>query len=144
MSRADVNSLLVRAYEGLFAFAAGIAALALLAGAVLVANAVGLGLLERRKELGILKAIGWTRLWVLGSVLIENGLLGALAGTTGMAGVAVAIAVVNAQHPAAGLALRPLQGLALASIAILLALGAAALVAWRPTAARPLVVLREE
>lgn len=144
VSRADVNSLLVRAYEGLFAFAAGIAALALLAGAVLVANAVGLGLLERRKELGILKAIGWTRRWVLGSVLIENGLLGALAGTTGMAGVAVAIAFVNVKQPAAGLALRPVQSLALASIAILLALGAAALVAWRPTAARPLVVLREE
>jgi putative ABC transport system permease protein len=144
VSRADVNALLVRAYEGLFAFAAGIAALALLAGAVLVANAVGLGLLERRKELGILKAIGWTRVRVLGSVLLENGLLGALAGITGMTGVAVAIAFVNAKQPAAGLALRPIQGLVLASIAVLLALGAAALVAWRPTAARPLVVLREE
>jgi hypothetical protein len=32
----------------------------------------------------------------------------------------------------------------LASIAVLLALGAATLVAWRPTAARPLMVLREE
>ncbi|HEX6361508.1 MAG TPA: FtsX-like permease family protein, partial [Albitalea sp.] len=144
VSRADLNAMLIRAMEGLFAFAAGIAGLALLAGAVLVANAVGLGLLERRRELGILKAIGWTRARVLAGVLLENGLLGALAGVTGMAGVAAAIAFTRARMPAAGVTLPPRVALVLASAAVAIALAAALLTAWRPVRVRPLVVLREE
>lgn len=144
VSRADLNAMLIRAYEGLFAFAAGIAGLALLAGAVLVANAVGLGLLERRRELGILKAIGWTRARVLAGVLLENGLLGALAGVTGMGGVAAAITITRARMPAAGISLQPGVALALAGVAVLIALAAATLTAWRPVRVRPLVVLREE
>src|SRR6266496_423292 len=53
-----------------------IASLSLLAGIIIIANAVALAMLERRRELGILKSVGYTRGSILSEVLIENGLVG--------------------------------------------------------------------
>ncbi|GHO82444.1 ABC transporter permease [Dictyobacter formicarum] len=55
-----------------------IASQALLAGIVIIANAVVMDLLERRREMGILKAVGYTRTAVLGAVLVEYGVLGSV------------------------------------------------------------------
>src|SRR5690606_35526103 len=116
----------------------------LLAGAVLIANAVGLGMIERRREIGIFKAIGWTRRHVLGGVLLENGLVGTLAALTGMAAVALAVRFTNLRIGSRVVWMEPAPSLVLAVSAIAIALGAAAVVAWRPTRVRPLVTLREE
>jgi ABC-type antimicrobial peptide transport system permease subunit len=51
-----------------------IAGLSLLAGILIIANAVALAMLERRRELGILKSVGYTSSTVLSEVLIETGL----------------------------------------------------------------------
>src|SRR5258708_15377371 len=53
-----------------------IASLSLLAGVIIIANAVALAMLERRRELGILKSVGYTSRTVLSEVLIENGVIG--------------------------------------------------------------------
>ena len=53
-----------------------IASLSLLAGVIIIANAVALAMLERRRELGILKSVGYTSRTILGEVLIENGIVG--------------------------------------------------------------------
>jgi len=57
-----------------------IAALAALAGLVTLANTIALEMLERRRELGILKAIGHTSQSVFSEVLLENGLIGLVGG----------------------------------------------------------------
>ncbi|HEV8193651.1 MAG TPA: FtsX-like permease family protein, partial [Ktedonobacterales bacterium] len=53
-----------------------VASLAMIAGFIIIANAVGLAMLERRREIGILKSVGFTSSNVLGEVVFENGLIG--------------------------------------------------------------------
>lgn len=138
------NESLRRSYENLYALVIAVAGLALVAGAVLVANAVGLAMVERRRELGILKAVGYTSRNVLSTILIENSLLGLIAGITGMGGVAVAIAVLNRLQPAADMHMNAVLAFAMIVVAIAIALASATLVAWHPTQVRPLEVLRNE
>jgi putative ABC transport system permease protein len=144
LSKGDYNDLLVRAYTSLFMFVAGMSALAFLAGVVLIANAVGLALVERKRELGILKAIGYARKHVLATILIENAILGALAGATGVAAVQVVAAITNRRFFQARMHVGAPATFALLGFTIALALFTAAVVAWRPTRLRPLAVLRQE
>ena len=52
-----------------------LASFVLLAGIIIMANAVILDLLERRRELGILKAIGYTQKTLQGEILLEYGII---------------------------------------------------------------------
>jgi ABC-type antimicrobial peptide transport system permease subunit len=121
---------------------------ALLAAVIIVANGVALALLERRRELGILKAVGYTSRGVLAEVLIEQGLGGLAAGALAMLVVALLVAAVvgavvgKAVTPTA-IQISPLMVGIVASSAVLCMLVAAA-VAWRATRIRPLAVLRYE
>jgi ABC-type antimicrobial peptide transport system permease subunit len=122
-----------------------IAGLALLAGAIIIANAVSLAMLERRREIGILKALGYTSRTVLGQVLLEQGVIGGFAGLLAM--VLVGLTLVILSQPALfGIALgvNTLLTLSLILGTALLAMGLAALVAWSATRVRPLEVLRYE
>ncbi|HEX6694022.1 MAG TPA: FtsX-like permease family protein [Longimicrobiales bacterium] len=144
VSPADFRDFMNRVYRGLFRFVAGVSALALLAGAVLIANAVGLSLVERKRELGVLKAIGYGRKHVMSVIALENGLLGCVGGLAGVAGVYVTIAGINIYRPQAALTLAPAHAAVLVLTAAGLAVATAVAVAWRATGLRPLVVLREE
>jgi predicted lysophospholipase L1 biosynthesis ABC-type transport system permease subunit len=53
-----------------------IALLSVLAGVIIIANAVALAMLERRRELGILKSVGYTSGTVMREILLENGIIG--------------------------------------------------------------------
>jgi predicted lysophospholipase L1 biosynthesis ABC-type transport system permease subunit len=53
-----------------------VASLSLIAGVIIIANAVALAMLERRRELGILKSVGYTSGTILSQVLIEFGITG--------------------------------------------------------------------
>jgi predicted lysophospholipase L1 biosynthesis ABC-type transport system permease subunit len=75
-SQAQVNALL----NNLMTLLTIIGSLTMLAAIVGIANAVALALLERRRELGILKAVGFTSGTVVGEVLIENAVVGIIAG----------------------------------------------------------------
>jgi putative ABC transport system permease protein len=144
VSPADFRDFMNRVYRGLFRFVAGVSAMALLAGVVLIANAVGLSLVERKRELGVLKAIGYGRPHVMSVIALENGLLGCVGGLAGVAGVYATIAGVNAYRPQAALMLAPLHAAILVGMAAFLAVATAIAVAWRTTGLRPLVVLRED
>lgn len=144
LSLRDLNAFVNTAFINLFWFVAAVAGLALVAGVVLIANAVGLSMLERRREVGVFKALGYTSSAVLRTVLLENALLGLLAGAAGVAAVAAAAAVINRMEINAHLALTAGQAGALVLLAVLLAAGSAAAVAWHPTRVRPLTVLRGE
>ena len=78
----------------------GIAAISLLVGGIGIMNTMYTSVLERTREIGILKAIGATRKNILLLFLIESGLIGLLGGTIGiLLGIALSkgVALVAAQ-----------------------------------------------
>ncbi|HEY0757321.1 MAG TPA: FtsX-like permease family protein [Ktedonobacteraceae bacterium] len=121
-----------------------IASLSLLAGVIIIANAVALAMLERRRELGILKSVGYTSRAVLGEVLIENAIIGGLAALLAM------LLVTFVTRTLGTLAFKntfSVNGIVLVSLvagSALLAGATALLVAWRSARVRPLAVLRYE
>ncbi|HEV7585281.1 MAG TPA: ABC transporter permease [Solirubrobacteraceae bacterium] len=78
------------ALNGLFL---GLGAVALLVGAVGVANIMIISVLERRSEIGLRRALGATRAHIRGQFLSEAILLGLLGGAVGVALGAVSTAV---------------------------------------------------
>lgn len=140
----DLSSIVQQILGNVIDLLIAIASLALFAGVVIIANAVALAMLERRRELGVLKATGHTSRSVLAQVLLENAVIGGLAAVAGMAAVSLAT------YPLATLVLK--TDLAVSTPIVLGIIGGicllttlvAALVAWRPTHIRPLEVLRYE
>jgi putative ABC transport system permease protein len=65
-------------------FLAGIAAISLLVGGIGIANTMYTSILERTKEIGIMKAIGARNSDILKIFLIESGLLGLVGGIIGV------------------------------------------------------------
>jgi putative ABC transport system permease protein len=86
VAQADAKSAL----NGLFL---GLGAVALLVGAVGVANIMIISVLERRSEIGLRRALGATRSHIRTQFLSEAILLGLLGGTVGVALGAVATAI---------------------------------------------------
>jgi putative ABC transport system permease protein len=123
-----------------------IASLAVLAGLVMMANAVALAMLERRREMGILKSVGHTSRSVLGAVLVENAVLGVIAAGAAAAGVTLCSLALNrlAFRFSSGFGVNPplVFGLVVATAAVCMLV--AGMVAWSATRVRPLEVLRYE
>ncbi|GBE20373.1 macrolide export ATP-binding/permease protein MacB [archaeon BMS3Abin17] len=65
-------------------FLAGIAAISLLVGAIGIANTMYTSILERTKEIGVMKAIGARNSDILKIFLIESGMLGLVGGIAGV------------------------------------------------------------
>ncbi|HEX5503316.1 MAG TPA: FtsX-like permease family protein [Thermomicrobiales bacterium] len=140
---ADLLAQFGQVLNNLLLMLTAIASLALVAGVIIIANAVALAMLERRRELGILKAVGYTSRRVLGITLIENGLVGGLGGLLGMALVALATAIFNWQGNI-DFGVNPWLAVGLVLLVAAVALLTAALVAWGAARVRPLEVLRYE
>jgi putative ABC transport system permease protein len=135
----DILNNIVQAVES-------IALLVLVAGLILVANAVALAMLERRREMGILKAIGHTSRSVMSMVLVENGMLGFVGAFLALALVALITAALGrlafqAKHASD---MDPMLMLGLVAATAVVCMGVAAGVAWGATRVRPLEVLRYE
>jgi ABC-type antimicrobial peptide transport system permease subunit len=117
---------------------------ALVAAFIIVANTVALAMLERRRELGTLKAVGYTSRGVLAGVLIEQGVVGLLAALLAML-VALPVAALLATSKL-GIAFDgqapPVAAIVAASTALCVVVAGA--VAWRAARVRPLEVLRYE
>jgi ABC-type antimicrobial peptide transport system permease subunit len=69
--------------------------LSLLAAVVIIANAVALSTMERRREIGLLKAVGAKARWVTVQLVFENTLLGFVGGLIGLALAFVALLVIT-------------------------------------------------
>ena len=92
VAQADAKSAL----NGLFL---GLGAVALLVGAVGVANIMIISVLERRSEIGLRRALGATKGHIRTQFLSEAVLLGLLGGTVGVAlGVAATVAYAHTKH----------------------------------------------
>jgi putative ABC transport system permease protein len=72
-----------------------IASIVFLVGIFGISYAMDLNLLERKREIGILKSLGFTELHIILSLLLEAGLLGCIGALIGTALVIVGIAILS-------------------------------------------------
>jgi putative ABC transport system permease protein len=121
-----------------------VASLALLAGLIIIANAVALAMLERRRELGILKALGYTSKSVLGEVLLENGMLGFVGAVLAMLLATLGAVILTKALFHLNLNINPALVLIIVAGTAAVCMLVAGLVAWSATRFRPLEVLRYE
>jgi putative ABC transport system permease protein len=121
-----------------------IAGLSLLAGVIIIANAVALAMLERRREMGILKSVGYTSENVLSEVLIENAVIGGAGALLAMLLVTLAMSLLGRFVFKTSFDINGLIVLGLIIGSALLAMVTAAIVAYGAVRVRPLEVLRYE
>ena len=141
---ADIGTYITQMLSNILEMLVAIASLSLIAGVIIVANAVALAMLERRRELGILKSVGYTSGTVLSEVMIENGIVGAAGAFMAMLLATGAITLLGSFLFNLTLSTAPWIVISLIAGAALLAMLTAALVAWGSVRVRPLEVLRYE
>ncbi len=134
-------------YEVLQEMVAQISFLAVLIGSLGMLNTMLMSVLERTREIGVLRALGWRRRQVLGIIVRESGILGVLGGGLGMVlGVGLtrllglAEGLVGAFEPVFTSRLFVQAGI----VAILVGLAGGLYPAWRATRMRPVEALRYE
>jgi putative ABC transport system permease protein len=91
-----IDSLLSRLINQFSAIPTLVGLLSLLAAAVAMANTVSLATLERRRQIGILKAVGLKGRRILWIMLLENTLIGLLGGLLGVGLSALGVALMTA------------------------------------------------
>ncbi|HLD19451.1 MAG TPA: ABC transporter permease [Candidatus Nanoarchaeia archaeon] len=101
---------LVSAFAAIFnivqAVVIGIAAISLLVGAVGIANTMYTSVVERTKDIGVMKAIGATNEQIMGLFLVESGMLGLVGGIVGITiGVLIGKMIQYASSAALGVTL---------------------------------------
>jgi putative ABC transport system permease protein len=123
-------------------------AIAIFVGAFLIYNAFSMTVIERTREIGMLRTLGMTRGQVLRQILIEAGLLGIVGSLLGLAaGVGLAIGLIKAMEIMVSQEVREVQvppGALAASFAVglLVTLAAAAIPAFQASRVSPLEALR--
>jgi predicted lysophospholipase L1 biosynthesis ABC-type transport system permease subunit len=118
-----------------------VSALALFASSVIIANTVSLATLERRRSIGIMKALGLQAESVLGLLLLENGVVGLAGGLLGT-GLSALIILPSGSLGGGDIPVGDLGLLVL--LAVGLTLGASLLTAYGASREKPLNVLRYE
>jgi putative ABC transport system permease protein len=144
LSVVDVDTLVNQVLNNLIIMLTTLASLAMIAGLIIIANAVALAMLERRREIGILKSVGHTSSSILSTLLIENGLVGLLGSLVAMLLVVGAITALSrfVFHTELGIG-PPLVALIIGATS-LITMFVAMVVAWSAVRVRPLDVLRYE
>jgi len=132
-----VDGLIARLIDQFAAIPTIVGLLSLFAAAVIMANTVALSTLERRRQIGILKAIGLKSGRVLRMMLIESVLIGLLSAVIGIGLSALFIALLSA----VGGTVIPLP--ADARLTALALLAAAVLIGWTATFLSARVAIRE-
>jgi putative ABC transport system permease protein len=125
-------------------------AVALFVGSFVIFNTLSITVAQRMRELATLRTIGASRRQVLGSVLLEGALIGALASLIGLAGGLALAKALDALFGSAGIEL-PAAGIVFAwrTVAVSLAAGmfvtlaATLLPALRATRVPPIAAVRE-
>ena len=83
-TKSDMSKQIDDMMSGLTLFIGGIASIALLVGVISIINIMLVNVTERTREIGVLKAIGFTSREVLGSILLEAALIGFIGGVVGL------------------------------------------------------------
>ncbi|WP_119071432.1 ABC transporter permease [Aggregatilinea lenta] len=141
-----INDLVNRIVDQFTSFPILVAALSLFVGGFVIANSVALSTMERRREIAVMKAVGWQRERVLGMLLLENGLLGFIGGVIGV-GISFVILLLLLYLMFQGeLGDKIPYGIAFAlmGLCILISLVAAIASVWTASGEKPLNTLRYE
>lgn len=140
------NDLINSILDKLTAFPTLVAGLALLTGGIVIANSVALSTMERRREIGIMKAIGLQRERVLGMLLLENALTGFIGGLIGVGiGVVMLLALfIGVFNGELGTGVPLDTAFLLMALCIGISLMASVLTVWGASGEKPLNVLRYE
>ncbi len=102
-------------------------------GSLGVANTVTMSVMEKRRSLGLLRAVGMRRGQVVRMVVLESILLGAAAGVVGLvAGLTTALFIQFASQPLLGHPLRMQVRPDIVAVNLLAAVAVTALAAWLP------------
>lgn len=131
--------------DGINAFLAGIAAISLLVAGVSIANTMLMAVIERREEIGVLRAVGYSKAAIVRILLVEAfllGLLGVLAGTVVAAGIAMIANSIFLGDPLAFSQTAILYLLGGATFGIVTSLLAGVYPAWRAASDNPADALR--
>jgi ABC-type antimicrobial peptide transport system permease subunit len=125
----------------------GISLLALLVGGVGVLNTMLMSVLERTREIGVLRALGWRRRAILGLILRESLLLGLSGGGFGIL-LAFGLIGLFSLSPEIASYLEPIWDVDIFVRALSISIGLGVLgglyPAWRATRLRPVEALRYE
>ena len=142
----QIDSLVRRILDQMVALPLLASVLSLVAGAVIIANTVTLATLERRREIGIMKALGAKGRRVLWLLLLENGVVGLVSGLIGVGLGALPAAALSTTLTEGMLTLTlPIPMIALLLLMAVLITGAATLLtAVGAAGQKPLTVLRYE
>jgi putative ABC transport system permease protein len=121
-----------------------LSAMALFAGAVIIANSVALATMERRREIATMKAVGAKGSRVLTSLLLENGIVGMVGGAIGLILASIVLVVLSRIDSEIPITPSPISAIIVVGVAVAVALAAAVISAWPASKERPLNVLRYE
>ncbi len=132
-----IDGLISRLIDQFAAIPTIVGLLSLFAAAVIMANTVALATLERRRQIGILKAIGLTSRRVLQVMFIESSLIGLLSALLGIGVSALCISLLSA---AGGIAIPLPADARLTALALFIA---ALLIGWAATFLSARVALKE-
>jgi ABC-type antimicrobial peptide transport system permease subunit len=125
----------------------GISFLALLVGGVGVLNTMLMSVLERTREIGVLRALGWRRRSILGLIIRESLILGVSGGGFGIL-IAFGLIGLFSLSPDIAAYLEPIWGIDIFVRALTIAIGLGLLgglyPAWRATRLQPVEALRYE
>ncbi|HEX2576353.1 MAG TPA: FtsX-like permease family protein [Aquihabitans sp.] len=126
------------------------AGIALFVGAFIISNTFGILVAQRTRELALLRAIGASRRQVMGSVLLEAGLIGLFSAVVGfLVGVALAVGAFELlksfglELPGADLVIEPITAVQTIVVGLLITAVAAVLPAIRATRVAPIAALRD-
>ncbi len=136
---ADTEGLILRRITGLMAL---IALLAAVASALTVTSALTTSVLERRSEIGILKALGAGAPRVVGLFMAEAAILGLVGGLLGAGAGALLARFISTSVFGTPVTIRPLSIPLAVAVAMVITLAGCVVPARRIMAFRPFQVLR--
>jgi putative ABC transport system permease protein len=93
ITKSDYSKQIEGIMSAVTLFVGAIASVALLVGVISIINIMLVNVSERTREIGVLKAIGFTNREILGSILAEAGLLGFIASVMGIIVAAILMEV---------------------------------------------------
>jgi predicted lysophospholipase L1 biosynthesis ABC-type transport system permease subunit len=137
-------SNMTKAVDKLALFPEVIAGLALFAGVIIIANTVALAMLERRREIGVIKAVGARRRTILQFLLVENAVVGFVGAGAGVLLAMLATVLVDQTFLKISPSFELPTILGLLALGMALAMGASAVTALPASSEKPMTVLRYE
>jgi putative ABC transport system permease protein len=139
-SAAQLSDLLGTVRSSAFA----VTALAAIVGGIGVTNSMLMNVLERRREIGVLKAVGWSNGEVMRAILLEGAAIGLFGGTVGAVLGAAALPAIQAAQPSLAYNLSPALVVQALLFALFLGLLGGLYPAWSTTRIQPAEALRYE